>query len=95
MSGDHAGSIFLSSSMSKDSFDSMNRQSSSCPTNILSAKAKIGLPLTDDEMRLVLRDRQKKDNHNMSKKNKKTKQKPSNYFSFNHHIFFSRTSSSI
>jgi len=70
MTGDHPGSIFLSSSMSKDSLDSMNRHSSSCPTNILSAKAKIGLPLTDDEMRLVLRDRQKKDNHNMSKKNK-------------------------
>ena len=44
----------------------MNHHSSSCPTNILSAKAKIGLPLTDDEMRLVIRDRQKKDNHNMS-----------------------------
>ncbi|CAF3435809.1 unnamed protein product [Rotaria sp. Silwood1] len=65
MIGDHPGSIYLSSSMSKDSIDSMNRHSSSCPTNILSAKAKIGLPLTEDEMRLVLRDRQKKDNHNM------------------------------
>ncbi|CAF2117641.1 unnamed protein product [Rotaria magnacalcarata] len=65
MTGDHPGSIFLSSSISKDSTDSMSRHSSSCPTNILSAKAKIGLPLTDDEMRLVLRDRQKKDNHNM------------------------------
>ena len=53
--------------MSKDSPDSINLYSSSCPTNILTAKAKIGLPLTDDELRLVLRDRQKKDNHNMSK----------------------------
>jgi hypothetical protein len=52
--------------MSKDSLDSSNLHSSSCPTNILSAKAKIGLPLTEDEMRLVIRDRQKKDNHNMS-----------------------------
>jgi hypothetical protein len=92
MSGDHTGSIFLSSSMSKDSIDSINRHSSSCPTNILSAKAKIGLPLTDDEMRLVIRDRQKKDNHNMSKKNKKqNKTMHFLFFSFN----FSRTSSSI
>lgn len=66
ITGDHVGSVFLSSSLSKDGLDSSNRHSSSCPTNILSAKAKIGLPLTDDEMRLVLRDRQKKDNHNMS-----------------------------
>ncbi|CAF2596907.1 unnamed protein product [Rotaria sp. Silwood2] len=65
MTGDHPGSIYLSSSVSKDSTDSINHHSSSCPTNILSAKAKIGLPLTEDEMRLVLRDRQKKDNHNM------------------------------
>ncbi|CAF1415517.1 unnamed protein product [Rotaria sordida] len=65
MTGDHPGSIYLSSSISKDSMDSINHHSSSCPTNILSAKAKIGLPLTEDEMRLVLRDRQKKDNHNM------------------------------
>ena len=64
VTGDHVGSVFLSSSLSKD--DSTSRHSSSCPTNILSAKAKIGLPLTEDEMRLVLRDRQKKDNHNMS-----------------------------
>ncbi|CAF4750001.1 unnamed protein product, partial [Rotaria magnacalcarata] len=55
----------LSSSLSKDGTDSSSRHSSSCPTNILSAKAKIGLPLTNDEMRLVIRDRQKKDNHNM------------------------------
>jgi hypothetical protein len=89
MSGDHTGSIFLSSSMSKDSIDSINRHSSSCPTNILSAKAKIGLPLTDDEMRLVIRDRQKKDNHNMSKKNKKE----NNAFPF--FLNSSRTSSSI
>jgi transcription factor E3 len=65
VTGDHVGSVFLSSSLSKDGLDSSNRHSSSCPTNILSAKAKIGLPLTDDEMRLVIRDRQKKDNHNM------------------------------
>ncbi|CAF0954804.1 unnamed protein product [Adineta steineri] len=65
ITGDHAGSVYLSSSISKDSNDSINHHSSSCPTNILSAKAKIGLPLTDDEMRLVIRDRQKKDNHNM------------------------------
>ncbi|CAF1004076.1 unnamed protein product [Rotaria sp. Silwood1] len=62
---DHIGSVFLSSSLSKDGGDSSSRHSSSCPTNILSAKAKIGLPLTEDEMRLVIRDRQKKDNHNM------------------------------
>jgi hypothetical protein len=68
LTGDHAGSVFLSSSLSKDGLDSSSRHSSSCPTNILSAKAKIGLPLTEDEMRLVLRDRQKKDNHNMSMK---------------------------
>jgi len=71
MTGDHPGSILFSSSISKDSLDSINRHSSSCQTNILSAKAKIGLPLTEDEMRLVVRDRQKKDNHNMSKKNKR------------------------
>ncbi|CAF3132867.1 unnamed protein product [Rotaria socialis] len=65
LTGEHMGSAFLSSSLSKDGTDSSSRHSSSCPTNILSAKAKIGLPLTDDEMRLVLRDRQKKDNHNM------------------------------
>ncbi|UJR22202.1 hypothetical protein I4U23_025266 [Adineta vaga] len=65
VAGDHPGSVFLSSSLSKDGLDSSSRHSSSCPTNILSAKAKIGLPLTEDEMRLVLRDRQKKDNHNM------------------------------
>ncbi|CAF0734922.1 unnamed protein product [Adineta ricciae] len=65
LTGDHAGSIYLSSSISKDSNDSASHHSSSCPTNILSAKAKIGLPLTEDEMRLVIRDRQKKDNHNM------------------------------
>ncbi|CAF0771456.1 unnamed protein product [Adineta ricciae] len=65
VTGDHPGSVFLSSSLSKDGLDSSSRHSSSCPTNILSAKAKIGLPLTEDEMRLVLRDRQKKDNHNM------------------------------
>jgi transcription factor E3 len=65
VTGDHISSVFLSSSLSKDGFDSSSRHSSSCPTNILSAKAKIGLPLTDDEMRLVIRDRQKKDNHNM------------------------------
>jgi transcription factor E3 len=65
VTGDHVSSVFLSSSLSKDGLDSSSRHSSSCPTNILSAKAKIGLPLTEDEMRLVLRDRQKKDNHNM------------------------------
>ncbi|CAF0898433.1 unnamed protein product [Didymodactylos carnosus] len=43
----------------------MQRHSSSCPTNMLRAKAQIGLPLTDEEIRLVIRDRQKKDNHNM------------------------------
>lgn len=65
MSGEATTPIFLSSSLSKDSADSLSHHSSSCPTNILSAKAKIGLPLTEDEMKLVLRDRQKKDNHNM------------------------------
>jgi len=65
LTGDHVSSVFLSSSLSKDGLDSSSRHSSSCPTNILSAKAKIGLPLTEDEMRLVIRDRQKKDNHNM------------------------------
>ncbi|CAF1127251.1 unnamed protein product [Rotaria sordida] len=65
VTGDHIGSVFLSSSLSKDGGDSSSRHSSSCPTNILSAKAKIGLPLTEDEIRLVRRDRQKKDNHNM------------------------------
>lgn len=65
LTGDNPSSIYLSSSASKDPLDSFNHHSSSCPTNILSAKAKIGLPLTDDEMRLVLRDRQKKDNHNI------------------------------
>jgi hypothetical protein len=73
MTGDHVGSIYLSSSLSKDALDSNSRHSSSCPTNILSAKAKIGLPLTDDEMRLVIRDRQKKDNHNMSTKKRREK----------------------
>lgn len=66
VTGDNISSVFLSSSLSKDGGDSSSRHSSSCPTNILSAKAKIGLPLTEDEMRLVIRDRQKKDNHNMS-----------------------------
>lgn len=65
LADDHTSSVFLSSSLSKDGLDSSSRHSSSCPTNILSAKAKIGLPLTEDEMRLVIRDRQKKDNHNM------------------------------
>ncbi|CAF2103244.1 unnamed protein product [Rotaria magnacalcarata] len=65
LTGEHMSSAFLSSSLSKDGTDSSSRHSSSCPTNILSAKAKIGLPLTNDEMRLVIRDRQKKDNHNM------------------------------
>lgn len=66
MTSDNPSSIYLSSSASKDPLDSASHHSSSCPTNILSAKAKIGLPLTDDELRLVIRDRQKKDNHNMS-----------------------------
>jgi len=65
MTSDNPSSIYLSSSASKDPLDSASHHSSSCPTNILSAKAKIGLPLTDDELRLVIRDRQKKDNHNM------------------------------
>ena len=64
-------SSILSSSTPKGSTDSIDRHSSSCPTNILSAKARIGLPLTEDEMRLVIRDRQKKDNHNMSMEKKK------------------------
>lgn len=69
MPGEATTPIFLSSSLSKDSADSFSNLSSSCPTNVLSAKAKIGLPLTEDEMKLVIRDRQKKDNHNMSKTN--------------------------
>jgi len=63
--GEATTPIFLSSSLSKDSVDSFSNLSSSCPTNVLNAKAKIGLPLTEDEMKLVIRDRQKKDNHNM------------------------------
>lgn len=69
MPGEATTPIFLSSSLSKDSVDSFSNLSSSCPTNVLNAKAKIGLPLTEDEMKLVIRDRQKKDNHNMSKTN--------------------------
>ncbi len=89
VTGDNVG-VYLSSSLSKDGLDSSNRHSSSCPTNILSAKAKIGLPLTEDEMRLVLRDRQKKDNHNMSMKINKKKR---NIFIY---LFISsRASSSI
>ncbi|CAF0725063.1 unnamed protein product [Didymodactylos carnosus] len=66
---DHV-SNYLSSPASKED---ITRHSSSCPTNMLRAKAQIGLPLTDEEMRLVIRDRQKKDNHNMKQDIKQNK----------------------
>ena len=42
------------------------RPSTSCPTDIARIKKLKGLNLTEDEIRLIVKDRQKKDNHNMS-----------------------------
>lgn len=43
------------------------RPSTSCPADIARIKQMSGQRLTDDEIKLILKDRQKKDNHNMSK----------------------------
>ena len=42
------------------------RASTSCPTDIARLKRLKGLNLTQDEIKLIVKDRQKKDNHNMS-----------------------------
>ena len=42
------------------------RPSSSCPSDVARLKKLQGLHLTDEEIRLIVKDRQKKDNHNMS-----------------------------
>lgn len=41
--------------------------SSSCPADVARIKQLQGLNLTTDEIKLIVKDRQKKDNHNMSK----------------------------
>lgn len=41
--------------------------SSSCPADVARIKQLQGLNLTSDEIKLIVKDRQKKDNHNMSK----------------------------
>ena len=43
------------------------RPSSSCPADIVRLKKMHGVQLNDDEIRLILKDRQKKDSHNLSK----------------------------
>ncbi len=43
------------------------RPSTSCPADIARLKQLQGLHLTDEEIKLIVKDRQKKDNHNMSK----------------------------
>ena len=42
------------------------RPSSSCPSDMARVKKLQGLNLTEDDIRLIVKDRQKKDNHNMS-----------------------------
>lgn len=42
------------------------RESTSCPTDIARLKKLKGINLTEDEIKLIVKDRQKKDNHNMS-----------------------------
>ena len=41
------------------------RESTSCPTDIARLKKLKGINLTQDEIKLIVKDRQKKDNHNM------------------------------
>ena len=43
------------------------------PAEIVRMKKMQGLPLTEEEVQLLIKDRQRKDNHNMSKKNFKIK----------------------
>jgi hypothetical protein len=42
------------------------RASTSCPTDTARLKKLKGLNLTEEDIKLIVRDRQKKDNHNMS-----------------------------
>lgn len=42
------------------------RPSSSCPADVARLKKLQGVHLTEDEIKLIMKDRQKKDNHNMS-----------------------------
>lgn len=44
---------------------SVGKGSSSCPADAVRLKKLQGLNLTEDEIRLIIKDRQKKDNHNM------------------------------
>lgn len=58
------------------------RASTSCPADIVRIKRLKGINLTEDEIKLIVKDRQKKDNHNMSQKlnilnNKKATEKSS------------------
>jgi hypothetical protein len=46
-------------------FKDHSQASSSCPSDIARLKKLQGLRLTDDEIRLIVKDRQKKDTHNM------------------------------
>ena len=54
---------------SPSSLTEQSRPSSSCPSDIARLKKLQGLHLTDEEIRLIVKDRQKKDNHNMSEFN--------------------------
>jgi hypothetical protein len=44
-----------------------HQASSSCPADLARIKQLQGLNLTTDEIKMIVKDRQKKDNHNMSK----------------------------
>ena len=46
---------------------SLGKGPSTCPADAVRVKKLQGLNLTEDEIRLIIKDRQKKDNHNMSK----------------------------
>jgi hypothetical protein len=51
--------------------DQSIRPSTSCPADIARIKKLQSLNLTEDDIKLFLKDRQKKDNHNMSNYNLK------------------------
>lgn len=60
-------SIDLLDSDNKHSHNPNNNTNPNDPAEIARRKRQQGIPLTPDEMQLLVKDRQRKDNHNLSK----------------------------
>ena len=56
--------------MTPPSTPSAARASTSCPDDMIRLKQLNGLNLTEEEIKTIIKERQKKDNHNMSRLDK-------------------------